>query len=76
MQRELWRYVKGYGKRYRVSNRGRVVSLHYGKKCILKPSINHIGQFVVCLSCNGYTETIATHILVKQAFGKQEITRT
>ena len=69
MQREHWRFINGYGKRYQVSDRGRVRS-YFGKGRILKPSINHCGQEVVCLSCFGYTETIATHLLVKQAFGK------
>jgi len=69
MTREHWRQVRGYSRFYLVSDRGRVKSL-YGKGKILKPSINHCGQEVVCLSCYGETETRAVHLLVREAFGK------
>lgn len=71
MGREHWRQVRGYCRFYLVSDRGRVKSLHYGKERILKQSTNHRGQNVVCLSVNGYTETIEVSKLVRDAFGKK-----
>ena len=68
--REHWRWIKQYGHRYQISDRGRVKSLHYGKERILRQSTNHRGQSVVCLSVFGYTETVEVSKLVKDAFGK------
>lgn len=68
--REHWRKVRGLGRFYLVSDRGRVKSLYYDKERILKQSINHIGQPVVCLSAYGRTYTRAVHLLVKEAFNK------
>jgi len=68
--REHWRQVRGYRRQYMVSDRGRVMSIHFGRNKILKLSINRCGQEVVCLSCYGRTETRAVHLLVREAFGK------
>ncbi len=69
MGREHFRQVRGYRRFYLVSDLGRVKSL-YGKGRILKQSLNHCNQAVVCLSAFGYTETKAVHLLVREAFGK------
>ena len=54
---EVWKNIKGYEGRYKVSNKGRFLSLRYGRKGkyqdrkprLLKKSINSAGYYVVGL---------------------------
>lgn len=70
MSREHWHFIKGYGQRYKISDRGRVLSFNYDRETILKTPLNHRGKPCVCLSCNGWTQTHTVASLVKSAFGK------
>jgi len=70
MEREHWRYIKGYGKMYQISDRGRVRSFNYGRQTILKTPLNHRGKPCVCLSFNGWTQTYTIASLIESAFGK------
>jgi hypothetical protein len=81
MTKEIWKSIKGYEGLYCVSNLGRVKSLP--RKCktkggifrsvtgkILKNSKNGSGYYYVCLSKNGEVHYKRVHILVAQAFIK------
>lgn len=68
MAREHWRQIKGYKRFYLISDRGRVKSVHYGREKLLKQSMNHCGQAVVCLCSYGRKNTVAVQLLVKNNF--------
>ncbi len=70
MPRERWRLIRGYGHRYQISDRGRVLSFAYGRKTILKTPLNFYDKPCVCLSRNGWTQTHTIASLVKNVFGK------
>ena len=53
MNKEIWKDIEGYGGMYRISNRGRVMSLQFGKIRMLKPSTNKYGYFCVNLYKRG-----------------------
>lgn len=68
---EIWKDIKGYEDKYRISNLGNVLSLNYRnshKTKPLKPMCNRGGYWVVNLMshCNRKTETV--HRLVALAF--------
>lgn len=73
MTEEIWKDVKGYEGRYKISNLGRVKSLHYlrsNKEKLL--SINKSaknGYYYVCL-CNGTgrVKSAKIHRMVAEAF--------
>ena len=66
--REHWHQVRGYGRFYLISDRGRVKSLH-GKGRILKQYLNHRGKPCVTLSCYGQYQSYTVAKLMKDAFG-------
>lgn len=65
---EEWRPVKGYEGLYEVSNMGRVKSLHYGKRRILKQSVLPNGYMKVVLNKDGTANMKTVHRLVATAF--------
>jgi len=67
MTREEWRPVIGYETDYLVSNDGRVVSLKFGKKRLLRPG-NANGYRMVRLCVSGTISNKAVHRLVAEAF--------
>jgi len=68
---EIWKEVKGY-KDYQVSNLGRVKSLKFNNKRILKAGVNGNGYFVVVLMVKGRRSTKAVHQLVATSFLNHE----
>jgi len=65
---EIWKYIKGYGRRYQVSNYGHVRSYSTGKVRILSPGRTYSGGLAVSLSINYKSATFQVHQLVAQAF--------
>jgi len=65
---EIWRWVKGYEGRYKVSNFGRVMSVRLGKNKILKLCPNIHGYLICSLFLNGAQKTRDVHNLVAYAF--------
>lgn len=63
MTTEIWKDVIGYEGLYQVSNLGRVKSLKFNRKNILKPSVNARGYLQVKIG-----KTINVHKLVAIAF--------
>lgn len=66
--REHWRKIKNYKRFYKISDRGRVMSLHFGIERILKPCVHRDGRFQVSLCCHNRKETKKIHRLVAEAF--------
>tara|TARA_R100001244_G_scaffold55065_1_gene47307 strand:+ start:1545 stop:2045 length:501 start_codon:yes stop_codon:yes gene_type:complete len=64
---EQWKYVPGTEKMYKVSNRGKVVSLQKGKTIELKGTFNK-GALVVGLVINGKNKSKAIRRIVLGAF--------
>lgn len=64
--KEIYKYIKGTQKRYKVSNFGNV--LPKGAKRPMKPSPNKIGYYVTCLRVGGASKTISVHREVAIAF--------
>ena len=65
---EVFRPIEGYERLYEVSNMGRVRSLKYGKKKILKPVMTKFGYLRVGLHKEGKQKLFFVHRLVTQAF--------
>lgn len=67
---EIWRDIKGYEGLYRVSNCGRIKSLHGGKEIIIKQRRGKKGKgyFQVILTKNGERKTFRVNRLVAMAF--------
>ena len=68
---EIWKDIKGYEGKYKVSNLGNVKSLNYNRTCkerILKYGINTDGYLFVGLSKNGIHKNFLIHRLTAQAF--------
>ena len=68
---EIWRDIKGYEGKYKVSNLGRVKSLNYHRSCkerILKNLINTRGYLTTVLYKNGIGNNVQIHRLVATAF--------
>ena len=57
MECEIWKDVKGYDGLYKVSNLGRVKSLHYNKEKILADRFDKKGYLSVRLFKNGKSFT-------------------
>lgn len=82
MNKEIWKDIKGFEKRYQVSNLGRIKSLskfinnnpnydsigYYSKEKILKPFYNAKGYQLVKLYKNNEKYTKKVHRLVAEAF--------
>lgn len=64
---EIWKPIKGY-EDYEVSNLGRVVSLKYGKRKLLKFGLDSSGYNNLCLSSDGVVITKKPYKLVAIAF--------
>lgn len=79
MKKEIWKGVKGYERKYQVSNRGRVKSLRrliircdggrfWLRERILKPGIDYNGRYMVGLNdCDRHRGTAVSR-LVYEAF--------
>ena len=65
---EIWKDVSGYEGLYKVSDKGRVKSLKFGKVKILKPVRNKYGYLCVCLFKNRNRKKFMVHRLVAQVF--------
>ena len=68
---ESWLDVIGYEGLYRISNSGKVKTLHPGKKrygSILKHGVNSKGYAMVVLCNNGNKKNVELHRLVATAF--------
>jgi len=69
--KEIWKDVKGYEGRYRVSNLGRVISLiteNRKTSIFLKLSLKTTGYYQVTLTKNKIQKTYLVHSLVVNAF--------
>ena len=65
---EIWRDIEGYEGLYKISNKGRVKSLKWGKERILRPGIDGYGYMFVCLCNDNVMKYFKLHRLVAQAF--------
>lgn len=68
---EIWKDIKGYEGLYRISNTGKVLSLHYmggNKSRELKPKVHKKGYLWVLLRNNGKEGHYLIHRLVAEAF--------
>lgn len=65
---EIWKDVVGYEGLYKVSDKGRVKSLKFGKVKILKPVRDTCGYLRVNLCKNGLKKTYYVHHLTAQSF--------
>ena len=71
MNKEIWKDIKGFEKRYMVSNLGRVKSMkyrHHNKEEILKQEINHNYKRVCLFEKNGKRKHYRVHRLVAETF--------
>lgn len=79
MEEEIWKDIKGYEGKYKVSSLGNVKSLSRTVKCgynktrtirerILKPGLNTTGYYIVVLSEKSTLKTRKVHQLVAIAF--------
>lgn len=68
MDGEIWKDVEGYEGLYRVSNQGRVMSLHRNREKLLKTSPDNVGYPVVNLALNKHHQKHHVHVLVTMAF--------
>lgn len=63
---ERWKPVKGYEKRYHVSDKGRVYSVL--NDCVLRPAIDVNGYEIVSLADGHARKCVKVHRLVAEAF--------
>lgn len=66
--REFFREIKGYNKKYYVSNLGRVLSKNLITPKIMSLTKNKKGYLRVTLSKNGKSKSYLVHRLVAEAF--------
>lgn len=64
---EIWKEIKGYNGRYKISNLGRVYS-NFGSGKILKNILGNRGYFKVSLKMNGERTNAHIHRLVAKEF--------
>ncbi len=69
--KEQFKMIPDFGDKYAISNKGRVISYHYGKTKELKPEENENGYLRVTLSYNGKRQRFFIHVLVANAFLKK-----
>ena len=65
---EIWKDIEGYEGLYQVSNFGKIKSIGYKKKKILKPTQDHYGYLNVTLYKNKNKKAKRIHRLVAEAF--------
>lgn len=68
MNNEVWKDIEGYEGLYKISDKGRVKSIGYGKERILKPANNGRGYLLVGLCKNNEKKHFLVHRIVAQAF--------
>ena len=68
MNNEVWKDIEGYEGLYKISDKGRVKSIGYGKERILKPANNGRGYLLVDLCKNNEKKHFLVHRIVAQAF--------
>lgn len=68
MKKEIWKDVIGYEGSYQVSNLGRVKSLKFNRKKILKPSVDSRGYLRVNFYKNKINFNRTIHQLVAESF--------
>jgi hypothetical protein len=66
--KELWKDVVGFEGHYKVSNKGRIKSLKYGKETIRKLTKDSYGYLILVLTKNGERKHCKVHRLVAKAF--------
>lgn len=64
--KEIWKDIKNYENKYKVSNYGKIKNSKTNK--ILKPSLNTYGYPIVTLCKDGTTSTKTIHRLVAESF--------
>lgn len=67
MTKEEWVAISDYEGLYRISSKGRVMSLNNGER-IMAPNLNSSGYERVCLYKNGSRKFLSVHFLVARAF--------
>lgn len=71
---EIWKDIKGYEGRYKISNLGNVLytgNMLDGRKCeprFIKPRVNRYGYVTVCLYTGRTGKTCMVHRLIAVAF--------
>ena len=65
---EIWKDIKGYEGKYKISSYGRVKSLHYGRVKILKLRKDKDGYYNIDLHSNNDVKTFKVHRLVATHF--------
>jgi hypothetical protein len=68
---EIWRDIKGYECRYKVSRNGEIMSLNYrrtGKKRLMKAKKNPRGYLYITLTKNGIMKVCKIHRIVAETF--------
>lgn len=65
---EIWKDILGYEGHYRVSNKGRVMSLKQGKEKLLKEVTSKWGYSIVCLRKDGIQKEGKISRMVMSAF--------
>lgn len=68
MNKEIWEDIEDYEGLYQISNCGRVKSLIFSEKRILKNIINNNGYFIITLCKNNKCKTFTIHRLVALHF--------
>ena len=68
MKKEIWEDIEGYDGAYQVSNRGRVMSLKFGKTRVLKQTPNLKGYWMIMLYKRGRKKHWRVARLVAQHF--------
>ena len=69
---EKWKYIRGYKKKYQISNYGRVKSYYRKPPIIMKlSSRNSVGYIQVSLSLDGERRTHLVHRLVLSHFNRE-----
>lgn len=67
-KKEQWKDVPDYEGLYKISSRGRVLSLKYGRERFLKQCLTNSGYLSVDLSKDGKRKTFNIHVLVAMGF--------
>jgi hypothetical protein len=73
---ENWKDIKNFEGLYKISDNGRVKSLHKKRHIFLKPRLSHDGYLRVSLSKNGKRYEKRVHQIVIKHFGNKNIKET
>lgn len=68
MKEEIWKYVEGFGKKYMISNLGRVKSFYRKDESILRDQLRRGGYRGILLTRNKKQYNMLIHRLVAIAF--------